>query len=140
MHNAEIARVFQDIADLLEMKGENPFKIRAYHKAARTIDYLPREVASYLEEGGDLKAAAALDKAVEINANPARMDLKDTHAFLARELRVKLVVSTDAHAPSHLGLVRYGVGVARRAWCRAGDILNTRPAADVLASLRDGHG
>jgi DNA polymerase (family 10) len=87
-----------------------------------------------------LKAAAVHGKAVEVNANPARMDLKDTHAFLAREVGLKLVISTDAHDPSHLGFVRYGVGVARRAWCRAGDILNTRPAADVLASLGNGRG
>ncbi|MEK7847915.1 MAG: PHP domain-containing protein, partial [Chloroflexota bacterium] len=62
-----------------------------------------------------LQAAAAHGKAVEINANPARMDLKDSHAYLARELGVKLVISTDAHDPSHLRFVRYGVGVARRA-------------------------
>jgi DNA polymerase (family 10) len=44
MNNKEIARVFQDIADLLELKGENLFKIRAYQKAARSIEHLPVEV------------------------------------------------------------------------------------------------
>ena len=44
MNNKDIAKVFQDIADLLEIKGENPFKIRAYQKAARSIEYLPVEV------------------------------------------------------------------------------------------------
>ena len=44
MKNAEIARVFQDIADLLEIKGENPFKIRAYQRAARAIEHLPTEL------------------------------------------------------------------------------------------------
>jgi DNA polymerase (family 10) len=44
MNNKEIAKVFQDIADLLELKGENPFKIRAYQRAARSIDHLPVEV------------------------------------------------------------------------------------------------
>ena len=44
MTNASIARVFDEIADLLEMKGENQFKIRAYSQAARTIKKLPGEV------------------------------------------------------------------------------------------------
>jgi DNA polymerase (family 10) len=50
MNNKEIARVFQDIADLLELKGENPFKIRAYQKAARAIEHLPVEVERLVAE------------------------------------------------------------------------------------------
>ena len=50
MNNKEIAKVFQDIADLLELKGENPFKIRAYQKAARSIDHLPVEVEQLAAE------------------------------------------------------------------------------------------
>ena len=46
MKNSEIARVFEDIADLLEIKGENPFKVRAYQRVARTIEHLPRELAA----------------------------------------------------------------------------------------------
>ena len=51
MNNKQIARVFQDIADLLELKGENPFKIRAYQKAARSIEHLPMEVEQLAAEG-----------------------------------------------------------------------------------------
>ena len=50
MNNKEIAKVFQDIADLLELKGENPFKIRAYQKAARSIEHLPVEVEGLAAE------------------------------------------------------------------------------------------
>ncbi len=50
MNNKEIAKVFQDIADLLELKGENPFKIRAYQKAAHFIEYLPVEVEGLAAE------------------------------------------------------------------------------------------
>ncbi len=82
------------------------------------------------------RAALATDTALEINAMPPRLDLKDTHVFRARQLGVKLVISTDAHAPDHLELVRFGVGVARRGWCQAKDILNTRPVADIEAFLR----
>jgi DNA polymerase (family 10) len=72
-----------------------------------------------------LKAAAELDVAVEINANPFRLDLSDVHAYRARELGVKIVVSTDAHNRRELDNMHFGVDQARRAWCEAGDVLNT---------------
>ena len=50
MKNSEVARVFQDIADLLELKKENPFKIRAYQKAVRSIENLPAEVEQLVKE------------------------------------------------------------------------------------------
>ncbi len=48
--NSEVARVFQDIADLLELKKENPFKIRAYQKTVRSIEHLPVEVEQLVKE------------------------------------------------------------------------------------------
>ncbi|MCX8125637.1 MAG: DNA polymerase/3'-5' exonuclease PolX [Dehalococcoidia bacterium] len=82
------------------------------------------------------KAALEHGKALEINAMPTRLDLKDIHAYRARELGVKLVISTDAHQAMHLPLMRFGIGVARRAWCEPKHILNTRPLADFLAAFR----
>lgn len=51
MRNSAIAQVFRDMADLLELKGENPFKIRAYRRAASTIDTLPVELERLMDEG-----------------------------------------------------------------------------------------
>lgn len=51
MKNATIARIFQEIADFLELQAENPFKIRAYQKAARTIENLPVELEQVMKEG-----------------------------------------------------------------------------------------
>jgi DNA polymerase (family 10) len=51
MKNSEVAKVFQDIADLLELKGDNVFKIRAYQKAARAIEHHPRELKIMMDEG-----------------------------------------------------------------------------------------
>ncbi|MFC2013633.1 DNA polymerase/3'-5' exonuclease PolX [Chloroflexota bacterium] len=51
MKNSEIAKVFEDIADFLEVKGENPFKIRAYQEAVRSIEHLPVEVEQLVAEG-----------------------------------------------------------------------------------------
>jgi DNA polymerase (family 10) len=80
-------------------------------------------------------AVAAGGKALEINAMPSRLDLKDIHVFRARELGVKLTIGTDAHGIEHLDFMRFGVGVARRGWCEAEHILNTRPLAEVEAFL-----
>lgn len=79
---------------------------------------------------------AALDRGcyLEANAQPSRLDLSDTHCRMARELGLKLSVSTDAHTPETLGYMRFGVDQARRGWLSPSDVLNTRPV-DVLVKL-----
>ncbi len=52
-HNEDIARVFEQIADLLEMRGENPFRVRAYRNGAREVRLLPRELTEMLAKGAD---------------------------------------------------------------------------------------
>jgi DNA polymerase (family 10) len=81
------------------------------------------------------QAAAKHNKIMEINAMPDRLDLKDIHAFRARDLGVKLAIGTDAHSIAHLDLMRFGVGVARRAWCEPQHILNTLSLTELLAVL-----
>jgi DNA polymerase (family X) len=83
-----------------------------------------------------LPAAAKNDKILEINAMPDRLDLGDIHAFRARELGVKLAIGTDAHSLAHLAYMRFGVGVARRAWCQPQHVLNTLPLGQLLALLK----
>jgi DNA polymerase (family 10) len=70
---------------------------------------------------------------LEINAQPNRLDLSDVHARAAREAGLKLVVSTDAHQTAALDYARYGVGQARRAWCTAADVANTRTWPELTA-------
>lgn len=72
-----------------------------------------------------LQAASELGVAMEINSNPKRLDLNEVHARRAKELGVKLVVSTDAHSLRQLDHISYGVDQARRAWLEKGDVLNT---------------
>ena len=79
-----------------------------------------------------LQAARDTGTALEINASPERLDLKDTHAYRARELGVPLVISTDSHHHSNLSGGRFGVAVARRAWCEPHHILNTMPREEFL--------
>jgi len=83
-----------------------------------------------------LRAAVKTNTILEINAMPSRLDLKDIHAYRARELGVKLVINTDAHSTEHLAFMRFGVGVARRGWCQPQNIINTRPLNEIIAHLR----
>ena len=82
-----------------------------------------------------IKAAADNGVALEINAYPDRLDLKDTDARLAKEMGAKLVISTDAHSTDQLELMRYGVFTARRAWLGKTDVINTYPLKEMLEML-----
>ena len=86
---------------------------------------LGRREPFQLEMEEVLQAARDLDVAVEINANPNRLDLSDVHAHRAKELGVKVCISTDAHSVQRLDHMSYGVDQARRAWLNKGDVLNT---------------
>jgi DNA polymerase (family X) len=83
-----------------------------------------------------LKAARETGTALEINASPERLDLKDTHAYRARELGAPLVINTDSHHHSSVSQRRFGVAVARRAWCGPEHILNTMPREQFLAYIQ----
>ncbi len=103
---------------------ENPHVDVLAHPTCRILG--EREPVSIdLEEV--FRAALRTDTALEINAMPERLDLRDIHVLRARELGVELLIGTDAHSIAQLDLMRFGVGIARRGWCRADDILNTKP-------------
>lgn len=80
-----------------------------------------------------LQAAAETETAIEINAWPNRLDVNEQHARRAKELGVKLVINTDAHAAEQQEYMHYGVELARRAWLEPADVLNTLPLDDLLA-------
>lgn len=82
-----------------------------------------------------LRVAAECGVAVELNAQPTRLDLRDTQLMRARELGVKVVISTDAHRARELDLMRWGVEQARRAWLTSGDVLNALPLQGLVAAL-----
>jgi DNA polymerase (family X) len=102
---------------------ENPHVDCIGHLTARKINIRPaanvdveRVIAKALETGTFL----------EINAQPNRLDLRDTHARLAGEAGVKIAVNTDAHQLSALQHMEMGVAQARRAWLTKDQVLNTR--------------
>ncbi|MCG6879068.1 MAG: DNA polymerase/3'-5' exonuclease PolX [Deltaproteobacteria bacterium] len=63
---------------------------------------------------------------LELNAHPDRLDLSDHHCKMAKEMNLKVAISTDAHSVSNLNFMRFGIGQARRGWLEAADVLNTR--------------
>ena len=85
-----------------------------------------------------LQAARDTGTALEIDAQPGRLDLKDKHIHRARELGVKLVIDSDSHATEQFGNLGLGVSMAKRGWCEAKDILNTLPMREFRAALKDG--
>ncbi|MHC4061642.1 MAG: DNA polymerase/3'-5' exonuclease PolX [Planctomycetota bacterium] len=78
-----------------------------------------------------IRHAAQTHTALEVNANPWRLDLKDIHCKMAVEAGVKLVLGTDAHSVGGLGLMGFGVATAARGWATKADVLNTLSAARI---------
>jgi DNA polymerase (family 10) len=72
------------------------------------------------------EAAAEHGTALEVNANPARLDLDGGAVRIAVEAGATIAVNTDAHRPAEFDLVRYGVHTARRGWATGADVLNAR--------------
>ena len=112
---------------------ENPHVAAIGHASARLLgrrDPVDFDIEALLQ------TARATGTAMEINAAPERLDLKDTHAARARELGVPLVINTDSHHTDGLTKRTFGVAVARRARCSPGHVLNTYPVDEFLAWLR----
>ncbi|MFQ5937259.1 MAG: DNA polymerase/3'-5' exonuclease PolX [Acidiferrobacterales bacterium] len=72
---------------------------------------------------------------LELNAQPQRLDLVDTHCKLARDEGVLIGIGSHAHQPGDFDNLRFGIGQARRGWLAAGDVLNTRPLRTVRKLL-----
>jgi DNA polymerase (family X) len=112
---------------------ENPYTQIVAHPTGRLV--LRRDPFEYDMEKV-LDAAAKHGVAMECNAYPDRLDLRDVHLRMAKQRGVKIVISTDAHSTCHLPFMKYGVATARRGWIEKKDVINTLPLEDFLAALR----
>lgn len=111
---------------------ENPYVNVIGHPTGRQINRRPA-IEFDLDEV--FAAAAATGTALEVNAFPDRLDLKDEHILWARRHGAKFAIDTDAHATVHLANMRYGVATAQRGWLGADDVINTWPLARLRAFL-----
>jgi len=83
-----------------------------------------------------LEAARERGQVLELNAQPDRLDLDDRGCRLAKEMGVKVAISTDAHRAADLDFMRFGIDQARRGWLESGDVVNTLPLAELRRVLR----
>jgi len=98
---------------------------------------LPNREGADLDMELVLQTARECGLALEINANPARLDLDEVYARRAAEMGIPISINTDAHAPADLDLIEYGISVARRAWIEPAIIINCWPAEKLTAWLKD---
>jgi len=113
---------------------DNPYVNCIGHPTGRLIN--DRE-AMDLDMEAVIKHAAQTQTALEINANPWRLDLKDIHCRMAVEAGVKMVIGTDAHSVAGLELMGFGVATAARGWATKSDVLNALPVAKLRNWVRN---
>ncbi|MET8564948.1 DNA polymerase/3'-5' exonuclease PolX [Streptomyces flaveolus] len=114
---------------------EHPYVNIIGHPTTRLIGKRPGVDADWDEV---FAACARTGTALEVNAQPDRLDLRDEDILRAREHGVRFAVNTDAHSVPHLGQLRYGVATAQRGWLTKGDVINTWPLTRLRRFLRKG--
>ena len=112
---------------------DNPYLTIIGHPTGRLLlsrDPYPIDLEAVMEK------AAATGVALEINADPHRLDLDWRVLRQARESGVAISIGADAHSIAGIGYVEYGVGMARKGWLRRDDILNARPVGEFVEYAR----
>ncbi len=106
------------------------------HLTGRRLSRPQRAAGAPVDVERIVAAAAETGTALEINAQPDRLDLRDVHARLAGEAGVPVPVTTDAHSVGALAYAELGVAQARRAWLTRDQVLNTRTWAQIARRRR----
>jgi len=107
---------------------ENPFVSAIAHPTGRIIN---RRKSYDVDLEAVYRAAYRYGKLLELNANPARLDLDDVACAAAKANGIPIVISTDAHSTDGLAVMRYGIMQARRAGLTKKDVANTRTWAEM---------
>src|SRR6266436_1792862 len=123
--NAEIAAMFDQTADLLEIKGDNPFRTRAYHRAARVIERLPKSIASLVQAGEDLSELPGIGK-----------DLAGKGGAIVSSGRFDLLESLKRQLPGDLGEIAALPGLGPKRVKLLYDKLGIRSIADLRWALK----
>jgi len=111
---------------------ENPHVDMIGHPTGRL---LPDRPGADLDMEVVLQTAVSTQTILEINANPHRLDLRDSHVRRSVELGALLAINCDAHHVDHFELLHYGVATAQRGWATPDQVVNTWPLEKLLAFL-----
>jgi DNA polymerase (family X) len=114
---------------------ENPYVNVIGHPTTRLIGKRPG-IDADLDEV--FAACARTGTALEVNAQPDRLDLRDEDILRAKQHGAMFAVNTDAHSAIALASLRYGVGTAQRGWLTKNDVINTWPLQRLRKFLRKG--
>ena len=121
----------EQITDRIVGALENPHVHIIAHPTGRLIN---RREAYEVDMEAVMQAAVENGKLLELNANPARLDLHDVHLAAARKYQIPIVISSDAHSVDGLDVLKYGVLQARRGALTADDVANTK-SWDAIESI-----
>jgi DNA polymerase (family X) len=123
----------QQVTERLINAIRNPHVDIIGHPTGRII---PDREGADLDMNSVLEAARESGVALEINANPARLDLDEIYSRRAIEMGIPLSINTDAHSSEDLDLAHFGLAAARRAWVEPEHVINTWEDARLLGWLR----
>ena len=113
---------------------ENRYVNIIFHPTARIIN---QRRAMELQMDLVIEAAFKSGIALEINAYPDRLDLKDEYIRKCVEKGVKLVINSDAHSVRHMDYLKFGVAQARRGWAKREDVANAWPIDKLFKKLKN---
>jgi DNA polymerase (family 10) len=123
----------QQIMNRMESAMKNPYVSLIAHPTGRLIgERDPYDVDIHKL----LSMAKETGTAIEINAYPLRLDLNDIHAKMAKEMGVRVVISTDTHITRQFDYMAYGVSIARRGWMEKKDVLNSMAYPSLMKALK----
>ncbi len=114
----------QQITDRILGALEHPYVSALSHPTGRLIN---KREAYEVDMQAVMQAAQRHGKALELNANPLRLDLDDVMCATAKQMGIPIVISSDAHSMAGLEVLRFGILQARRAGLTKADVLNTGP-------------
>jgi DNA polymerase (family 10) len=112
---------------------DNPYVNIFCHPSGRLINERP---AYEIDLEKVMKAAVERGCYLELNGHPDRLDLNDVDCKMAKDMGLKIAVSTDAHSIDDMDLMRFGIGQARRGWLEPEDVINTRGLKELRKLLK----
>lgn len=127
VQNAEVAAMFEQAAELLEIKGDNPFRVRAYRRAARTIERLPRSVSSLVKAGEDLSELPGIGE-----------DLAGKIVAIVGSGKFDLLERLKRQLPGELGEIATLPGLGPKRVKLLYDKLGVRSLEDVRRAVKSG--